>query len=93
MKTSILLSIILASCNFAHAQDKAIQLEPTVYLVVTDEPCADNNLKIAYAVETVNEEYAIGCWYRLNGEIIARLPNGAKFQDYRYLESEFKAIK
>lgn len=93
MKTAIVLSVLLASCHPVYAQEKAIQLEPNVYLVITDEQCGEANLHKAYAVETVTNDYAVGCWYRAGGEILVRLQNGNHFDDYRYLESGFKDIE
>ena len=93
MKTAILLSVLLASCHPVQAQEKYIQIEPTVQIVLTDEPCSEAKLSKAYAVETVLEEYATGCWYRANGEVMVRLKNGNHFYDYRYLESSFNDVK
>jgi len=87
MKT--LLALLLLS-NVCLAQEKSIQIQPTVRIVITDEPCEVEPLHFAYAVETVLEEYALGCWYRDNGEVYVRLKNGNKYYDYRFLESNFK---
>lgn len=93
MKLAIVLSVLLASCQFAHAQEKYIQIEPTVVIVITDDPCGEANLKRAYAFETVIEDVANGCWYSASGEVLVRLKNGNHFNDYRYLESSFKNVE
>lgn len=92
MKKLLLVLALLMSLNVG-AQEKYVQLDPTVALVITDEPCNEAGLNVAYAVETILKEYATGCWYRNNGEVLVRLKNGNHYYDYRYLESSFRDVE
>jgi hypothetical protein len=92
MKKLLLIVALLSSLNVS-AQEKYIQLEPTVRMVITDEPCGEGKLHKAYAVETLLNEVATGCWFRSNGEVMIRLQNGNHYYDYRYLEGSFRDVE
>ena len=93
MKTAILLSVLLASCQYAHAQDRVKQIQSDVEMHLFDDPCGEGAQSLAVAHHTTLNEDLKGCWYSLNGEAHIVIRNGNKLQDYRYLESSFKAVE
>lgn len=82
---------LLLAAGSAQADDY-IHYAPNIDIVITTDQCGEAHMQFAYAVHSKLDEYAFGCWYESNGEVLVRLLNGKTYQDYRFLKSEFKPI-
>lgn len=98
MKKYLLLALIPLS---VHAQEYIKDIEPTVQMALTDQPCKVFALEkgveevyMAYVVDTAIGKRAEGCWQREPKHMVhidIVVPDEKSYFSYRYPESDFSA--
>jgi len=90
---ALLIALALTSCAGTATADAMREYTPNVNFVITGDPCGEASLRLIYAVETKTQDTVSGCWFEVDGEVMARIKNGDKYQEYRFLRIEFREIK